>query len=95
MSAQPAEGSRYQTSTSRTSRLLGSFDGLDAEAVRARVASGRVNAVKSVSSRTFRQILRSNLFTRFNAILGILLVVILSVGPPLDALFGAVLVVNA
>ncbi|HSR23181.1 MAG TPA: HAD-IC family P-type ATPase, partial [Candidatus Eisenbacteria bacterium] len=39
-------------------------------------------------------ILRANLLTRFNAILGGLLVVILVVGPLQDALFGLVLVAN-
>jgi len=69
--------------------------GLDAEAVRERVESGRANAVASRPSRSLAQILRSNLFTRFNAILGGLLVVVAVVGPPQDGLFGVVLVVNA
>ncbi|HZU80327.1 MAG TPA: HAD-IC family P-type ATPase, partial [Acidimicrobiales bacterium] len=40
-------------------------------------------------------ILRANLFTRFNAILGALLVVVAVVGPVQDGLFGVVLVTNA
>ena len=40
------------------------------------------------------RILRANVLTRFNAILGTLLVVVVAVGPPQDALFGIVLVVN-
>jgi len=47
------------------------------------------------TSRTVGEILRANLLTRFNAILGALLVVILVVGPAQDALFGIVLVTNA
>jgi cation-transporting ATPase E len=47
------------------------------------------------TSRTVGEILRANLFTRFNAILGTLLIVILVVGPAQDALFGVVLVSNA
>jgi cation-transporting ATPase E len=40
-------------------------------------------------------ILKSNLLTRFNALLGSLLVVILIVGPLQDAVFGLILVANA
>lgn len=46
------------------------------------------------TSRSFAEIIRANVFTRFNAILGSLLVVILIVGPPQDGLFGIVLVAN-
>ena len=40
------------------------------------------------------QILRANVLTRFNAILGAMFVVVVMVGPVQDALFGVVLVVN-
>ena len=69
--------------------------GLDEAAVRARVSRGDVNEVPAAPSRTVPQILRANIFTRFNAILGALLVVIIIVGPFQDALFGVVLVANA
>jgi cation-transporting ATPase E len=59
-----------------------------------RVADGRVNRAPGGTSRSFGAIVRSNVFTRFNAILGTLLVVILTVGPFQDALFGIVLVTN-
>ncbi len=65
----------------------------DAE-VAARVADGRVNRAPDGTSRSLWAIVRSNVFTRFNAILGTLLVVILTVGPLQDALFGIVLVTN-
>ena len=45
-------------------------------------------------TRTVAQIVRSNVFTRFNALLGAMLVLILFVGPVQDALFGVVLVAN-
>jgi cation-transporting ATPase E len=70
-------------------------DGLSDSAVRARVARGATNDVPAVPTRTIRQIVRSNIFTRFNAILGGLLVVILLVGDLRDALFGIVLVANS
>jgi cation-transporting ATPase E len=47
------------------------------------------------TSRTYTDIVRANVLTRFNAILGALLAVILVVGPLQDALFGVVLVANA
>jgi cation-transporting ATPase E len=40
------------------------------------------------SSRTVWSILRANVLTRFNAIIGVLLVVVLAFGPIQDALFG-------
>ena len=46
------------------------------------------------STRTVGEIVRANVLTRFNALLGSLLLVILVVGPLQDALFGIVLVAN-
>jgi cation-transporting P-type ATPase E len=68
--------------------------GLDAQAVAARVRAGLVNKAPPAPGRSTAQILRANVFTRFNAILGTLFVVVVVVGPPQDALFGVVLVVN-
>src|SRR5262245_19585140 len=65
----------------------------EAEA-KARAAAGRANVVVDQTSRTVNEIVRANVFTRFNALLGSLLVVILIIGPPQDALFGIVLVCN-
>jgi cation-transporting ATPase E len=59
-----------------------------------RCADGRVNRAPAGTSRSLWEIVRANVFTRFNAILGGLLVVILTVGPLQDALFGIVLVTN-
>ena len=70
-------------------------EGLTAQEVAERVALGQVNDVPAVPTRTVGQIVRANVVTRFNALLGSLLVVILIVGPIQDALFGFVLVANA
>jgi cation-transporting ATPase E len=59
------------------------------------VARGEVNDVPATPTRTVAQIVRANVFTRFNALLGAMLVLILIVGPVQDALFGVVLVANA
>ncbi|MBN1288870.1 MAG: HAD-IC family P-type ATPase [Actinobacteria bacterium] len=70
------------------------LQGLSGAEVAERIANGQTNAVKKQSSRSLNDIIRSNVFTRFNAILGVLFVVIVSVGHLRDALFGMVLVVN-
>ncbi len=70
------------------------LDGLTQAQVRERVADGRTNDVPATTSRSVAAIVRANVFTRFNALLGGLLVVILIVGPYQDALFGFVLVAN-
>jgi cation-transporting ATPase E len=69
--------------------------GLSAAEVAERVASGRVNDVPAAPTRTVSQIVRANVFTRFNALLGGMLAIIITVGPVQDALFGFVLVANA
>ena len=69
--------------------------GLDVAEAADRTARGLTNEAPAESSRSLGAIVRANVFTRFNAILGALLVVILTIGPIQDALFGVVLVVNA
>lgn len=69
--------------------------GLDGETAARLLAEGRGNSHRTTTSRPLSQILRANLLTRFNAILGLLLAVILVVGPLRDAMFGVVLVTNA
>jgi cation-transporting ATPase E len=60
-----------------------------------RRSRGLTNADGERTSRSVPEILRANIFTRFNLILGVLLAVILVWGEPQDALFGIVLVSNA
>ena len=68
--------------------------GLSASQVRERVRQGLTNAYREPSSRSAAAILRTNLLTVFNAILGAALVAVLLVGQWVDALFGFVLVLN-
>src|SRR5271165_3023543 len=56
---------------------------------------GLANAGGERTSRSVAEILRANILTRFNFILGVLLAAILVAGQPQDALFGIVLVTNA
>ncbi len=70
--------------------------GLTAAQVRERAARGEINEVELEHSRTTAEIIRANVVTQFNILLGVLLVVILvAVREPRDALFGIVLVTNA
>lgn len=69
--------------------------GLTGAEVDARIRDGRSNDVPDPTSRTIGQIVRSNVLTPFNALLGVLLVIILSIGEAADGLFGFVLVANA
>ncbi|MHB8426447.1 MAG: HAD-IC family P-type ATPase [Acidiferrobacterales bacterium] len=71
------------------------ISGLTDMEVRERVERGDSNRVAAPVSRTTLEILRANVFTRFNALLGTLFVVVLMTGPWQDALFGGVLIVNA
>jgi cation-transporting ATPase E len=68
--------------------------GLTAAEVASRVERGLVNDTGERTSRSLAEIIRANVFTRFNALLGALFVVILFVGHVQDSLFGIVLVVN-
>src|SRR6516225_9106149 len=69
--------------------------GLSSAQVAERRSRGLTNAGGERTSRSVAEILRANILTRFNLILGVLLAVILVVGEPQDALFGVVLVTNA
>jgi cation-transporting ATPase E len=69
--------------------------GLSASEVAERVAAGQVNRVDERTSRPLWAIIRANVLTRFNAILGVLFAVVLAVGSPADALFGLVVVWNS
>ena len=70
--------------------------GLSDAEVRQRVAAGLVNEVPERPSRTTAEILKANVVTRFNILLGALLLVTLIVlRQPRDALFGIVLVTNS
>ncbi|MDN5667344.1 MAG: HAD-IC family P-type ATPase [Renibacterium salmoninarum] len=69
--------------------------GLSSGQVAERLALDLGNAVPNDSSRTIGQILRANLLTLFNIVLGICLVIVLLVGKWQDALFGFIVIANA
>ncbi|MEX2250753.1 MAG: HAD-IC family P-type ATPase [Acidimicrobiia bacterium] len=71
-------------------------EGLTQDEVRQRIEAGLVNQVVERPSRTTGEIVRANVVTRFNILLGALLLIVLVVlREPRDALFGIVLVTNA
>ncbi len=69
--------------------------GLSSADVDARVARGEVNTTDQASSRSVWAIVKANVFTRFNAILGVLFVLVLSTGSLADGVFGGILVFNS
>lgn len=69
--------------------------GLTAAEVAERVAVGRVNQAPVSPVRTVGQIVRANVLTPVNAIIGTLLAAILVAGYPGDALFAGVIVANS
>ena len=69
--------------------------GLTSAQVAEQRSRGLTNGSGERTSRSVAEILRANILTRFNLILGVLLAVILVAGQPQDALFGVVLVTNA
>jgi cation-transporting ATPase E len=82
--------------TAEAKSLGTSPKGLSSAEVQERIAAGKVNAVVDTTSRTTREIVRANIVTRFNILLGILLaIILLVVREPKDGLFGIVLVSNA
>ncbi|MET8246076.1 HAD-IC family P-type ATPase [Streptomyces sp. NPDC005202] len=68
--------------------------GLTTAQVTERIARGQVNDVPVRSSRSLAEIVRANVFTRFNAIIGVLWLVMLFVAPIQDSLFGFVILAN-
>jgi magnesium-transporting ATPase (P-type) len=91
--AQMSDGLSLAEDSEDTPLLVGA-DGLSSDEVLDRVKAGQVNEVSERSSRTVREIFQANIFTRFNAILGALVAIILLVGLFRDALFGGVLIAN-
>ncbi|MEW2510931.1 HAD-IC family P-type ATPase [Streptomyces sp. NPDC046870] len=68
--------------------------GLTGAEVADRVGRGLVNDIPVRSSRSLGEIVRANVFTRFNAIIGVLWLITLFVAPIQDSLFGFVILAN-
>ncbi len=66
----------------------------DAE-VAHRVAEGKSNAVPQRAARSIADIIRANVFTRINAILSVLLMIVLVTGSVINGLFGLLIIANS
>ncbi|CAN5268622.1 cation-translocating P-type ATPase [soil metagenome] len=66
----------------------------DAEVAR-RVSEGKTNNVPTRAARSVSDIVRANVFTRINAILGVLLIIVLSTGSLINGLFGLLIIANS
>jgi cation-transporting P-type ATPase E len=69
--------------------------GLSDAEVAIRVAQGQTNDVPTRAARSATEIVRANVFTRINAILGVLLVIVLSTGSVINGAFGLLIVANS
>ncbi|WP_238421176.1 HAD-IC family P-type ATPase [Gordonia sp. 'Campus'] len=69
--------------------------GLSAEQVAERVAAGQVNALPDRSGRSVSDIMRANVFTRINAILGVLFAIVAFTGSLINGLFGLLIIANS
>jgi cation-transporting ATPase E len=69
--------------------------GLTAAEVAQRVAEGKVNSMPDRSGRSVADIVRANVFTRINAILGVLFAIVAFTGSLINGLFGLLIIANS
>ncbi|MEI7546492.1 MAG: cation-translocating P-type ATPase, partial [Actinomycetota bacterium] len=69
--------------------------GLTSAEVAERVARGLTNAVPAAPTRTVGQIIRGNVVTPINFVVGALAAMVIAAGSPKDALFGGVIIANS
>lgn len=69
--------------------------GLSEEEVHKRTKEGRVNRATRSTGRTTWEIIRANVFTRINAMLGVLCVIVLATGSWINAAFGLLIIANS
>jgi cation-transporting ATPase E len=66
----------------------------DAE-VAQRIAEGKSNDIPERAARSIAEIVRANVFTRINAILGVLLMIVVATGSLINGLFGLLIIANS
>jgi cation-transporting P-type ATPase E len=71
------------------------IEGLTDAEVAQRVADGKSNAVRERATRSVADIVRANVFTRINAILGVLLLIVLATGSLINGMFGLLIIANS
>ncbi len=70
-------------------------EGLTSADVAERISRGEVNSVPATPTRSVGQIVRGNVITPVNLIIGVLAALVIAAGSPKDALFGGVIVANS
>ena len=66
----------------------------DAE-VAQQIAEGKSNDIPERAARSIAEIVRANVFTRINAILGVLLMIVVATGSLINGLFGLLIIANS
>ena len=69
--------------------------GLSDAEVAQRIAEGKTNDVPTRAARSVSEIVRANVFTRINAILGVLLIIVLATGSIINGAFGLLIIANS
>lgn len=69
--------------------------GLTEVDVAQRISEGKTNDVPARAARSVAEIIRGNVFTRINAILGVLLIIVLSTGSVINGAFGLLIIANS
>ncbi|MFC9999190.1 HAD-IC family P-type ATPase [Nocardia sp. NPDC127526] len=69
--------------------------GLTSAEVEQRRRDGLTNDVPERASRSVRDIVRANVFTRINAILGVLFILVMATGSVIDGMFGLLIIANS
>lgn len=72
-----------------------SVAGLTEAEVAQRVAEGKSNDVPTRAARSISDIVRGNVFTRINAILGVLFLIVMSTGSVINGAFGLLIIANS
>jgi len=81
--------------TSERSDPVDPVRGLTSAQVAQRVAAGQVNVSADKTGRTVGQIVRANVFTRINAMLGVLFALVMLTGSWKNGLFGLIIIANS
>ncbi|WP_261984625.1 MULTISPECIES: HAD-IC family P-type ATPase [unclassified Rhodococcus (in: high G+C Gram-positive bacteria)] len=90
-----SEGTATSIATDGDGDAVDVVRGLTADQVASRIASGQTNDVPDRASRSVKDIVRGNVFTRINAILLVLLVIVLATGSVIDGMFGLLIIANS
>ncbi|MCU1645622.1 MAG: ctpE [Nocardia sp.] len=69
--------------------------GLTSSEVEQRRRDGLTNDVPERASRSVRDIVKANIFTRINALLGVLFILVIATGSVIDGMFGLLIIANS